>query len=298
MPIYRALRLLNAVESGATDATALQALLADPGRASEWSALLTMPGQVRRLFGSEISVSAVFGAPRALAPLLASASATDQLYMPDSLRVVAPSAWAVYDPRRSQFTLSGSSGGEIAGWRNALGVEATDAVQTTSANRPAAKFDKWIFAEFSGAQTLALESLFSGEYSLFVVSKTYATVAMGLIGWASNAGFGYASGGSVQQYGAGSTGSLGAPQTANQWALSRFRMSGGYMYFSRNGAAEGVGVSTGAVAAINVIGRAMQPGGNLYFSGAIAEIWLVKNGSLASAEVQRVTTLLKAKYGV
>ena len=59
MPTLRALRLLNAVESGSVVGTQLQTFLNDTGRAAEFSSLLSSRGQSRRMAGSALTMTAI-----------------------------------------------------------------------------------------------------------------------------------------------------------------------------------------------------------------------------------------------
>ena len=59
MPTLRALRLLNAVESGSVNGTQLQTYLTDTGRAAEFSSLLSSRGQSRRMAGSTLTMTAI-----------------------------------------------------------------------------------------------------------------------------------------------------------------------------------------------------------------------------------------------
>lgn len=59
MPTLRSLRLLGAVESGATNGTALQAFLTDAGRNAEFSVLLSNRGQSRRMASNTLTMTAI-----------------------------------------------------------------------------------------------------------------------------------------------------------------------------------------------------------------------------------------------
>lgn len=66
MSIVRAIRLANSLEAGTTDATALEALLADNARKGELGGLMTLRGQARRLADNAIAAAAVAGSPLAV----------------------------------------------------------------------------------------------------------------------------------------------------------------------------------------------------------------------------------------
>jgi len=67
MPIIRAMRLVNAIESGTMNSAALEAALADVGRLSEFQAALSQLGIARRIASSSTSVNTLIGSPIALA---------------------------------------------------------------------------------------------------------------------------------------------------------------------------------------------------------------------------------------
>ena len=60
MPLVRAQRLLNSIETGTTNAASLQALLADPGRYAELAVLLDIPQQARRAMVASTTREAIF----------------------------------------------------------------------------------------------------------------------------------------------------------------------------------------------------------------------------------------------
>jgi hypothetical protein len=59
MPTLRSLRLLGSVEAGTTDGTTLQTFLTDAGRNAEFSVLLSMRGQSRRMASNELTMTAI-----------------------------------------------------------------------------------------------------------------------------------------------------------------------------------------------------------------------------------------------
>jgi hypothetical protein len=63
MSSLRAVRLLNSVEAGITDSAALQTLLGDSGRLSEFSVLMSMRGQARRMAASSVTVDTFINCP-------------------------------------------------------------------------------------------------------------------------------------------------------------------------------------------------------------------------------------------
>ncbi len=76
MPLVRAQRLLNSIETGTTNAASLQALLADPGRCADLAVLFDMPQQARRamvapttretIFSSSLACSLFFTSKNAI----------------------------------------------------------------------------------------------------------------------------------------------------------------------------------------------------------------------------------------
>lgn len=61
MPMVRAMRLLNSIEAGTTNAAQLQTLLGDPGRLSEFFVLCGMRGQAVRIASSPTTMNAIAG---------------------------------------------------------------------------------------------------------------------------------------------------------------------------------------------------------------------------------------------
>lgn len=59
MPTLRSLRLLGSVEAGSTNSAALQTFLTDAGRNAEFSVLLSMRGQSRRMASNELTMLAI-----------------------------------------------------------------------------------------------------------------------------------------------------------------------------------------------------------------------------------------------
>jgi hypothetical protein len=66
MSTLRSLRLLGAVESGSVTGTQLETFLADAGRRSELSVLLSSRGQSRRMAGSPLTMAAITSSPIAI----------------------------------------------------------------------------------------------------------------------------------------------------------------------------------------------------------------------------------------
>jgi hypothetical protein len=66
MSSLRAIRLLNSVEAGITNSAALQTILTDTGRLSEFSVLMSMRGQARRMAASAVTVDTFINCPIAL----------------------------------------------------------------------------------------------------------------------------------------------------------------------------------------------------------------------------------------
>ena len=66
MSSLRAIRLLNSVEAGITNSAALQTALTDSGRLSEFSVLMSMRGQARRMAASAVTVDTFINCPIAL----------------------------------------------------------------------------------------------------------------------------------------------------------------------------------------------------------------------------------------
>ncbi len=301
MSMVRAMRLLNSVEAGITDAAALQTLLADAGRLSEWSAMLSMRGQVQRILSSTVTLAAVCGSPRALGALMQQPKAAQVFYSPDFLPIVAPSAWAVYAPLASMFEVSGAA--QVARWRNALGVTLRDAVQATGANRPvlsglnppgAGVLSTPLFDGADDILTVGEAFNQPTAYTVFVVYRREASTAHYFLD-ASNGNRLGAQSTANATYGTGSNNNFSnSAAAAGVWALGRYRReSAALLYHSLNGGADSTAVTT------NIPPFDDSPRIGNALSGRIAEMWLLAgNGGASSPEVQRVTALLKNKYGL
>lgn len=307
MSMVRAMRMLNSIEIGTTDATALQTLLADAGRLSEWQALLSMRGQVKRMLASSTTMSAVCGSARALGALLANPTASGLLYSAEGLTGVSPSAWAVFSPRVSSFDLSG---GEVMRWRNAQGNTARDLVQATSANRPLLNSINAINGMsapvFDGSNDfLEMSEAFNQAtaFTVFVVYRRGSTSNHGFFG-NTEEGLGATSTQDAQASTSGGTGTFSTASGINgSWALGRYRkQSASAIYHSLNGGTDSTAISTNIpsfAAAPNYVGRAFIQSGDRYLNGRIAEMWLIAgNGDATTPELVRVTALLKTKYGL
>ena len=84
MPMLRALRTLNNLESGALSGAALQTQLADTGRLGDLVSLLTQRGQARRLAASSTAMTAVWASNTATDAVFASATARLAVYNSDT----------------------------------------------------------------------------------------------------------------------------------------------------------------------------------------------------------------------
>ncbi len=84
MANIRAMRLLGAIELGATDGAELESLLADPSRQAEWSALLEMRGQTRRMAASNTAINAIVASPTAINAVASSGMARSEISLNDT----------------------------------------------------------------------------------------------------------------------------------------------------------------------------------------------------------------------
>lgn len=317
MPMTRAIRLLNSVEAGTTDSSALETLLADAGRRAEWTALMDMPGQARRAMASLSVMSTIAASPRACAALMASNAARSLFYGAgnDYLRAFAPNAWAVYSPQRDSFALN-SATLEVAKWRNALGLTTRDMTSASSSVAPllstnASPLPGAAVPLFDGSNdTLVCGETFNqaAAWTIFVVYRLAAVTNHVLVGVPVNAantgGVGVNSSGAATSCSGGNNSTTafsnngGAQST---WALSRFRRVGSDSYHSLNGGADSSSNATVTPltgGSLN-IGSGRQNSGTQYLSGSVAEVWLLAgNGDASTPEVQRITALLKNKYGL
>jgi hypothetical protein len=74
MPTLRALRTLNAVESGTLDATSLDTRLTDIGHLAEFTSLLSDRGQTRRMSSNSLTMTAIAGSVKAHTAVFGAAS--------------------------------------------------------------------------------------------------------------------------------------------------------------------------------------------------------------------------------
>lgn len=139
MPLVRAQRLLNSIEAGTTNATALQALFAaDAGRLAEFGSLIGMRGQARRAVAAATSRAAIFG----------SALAAEEFFKQgNGLPALEANSYAIADVSASSTMMTGIMASD-AGRRVSLG----SATLTTSfgSNIPAMN----VIAASSACRTL------------------------------------------------------------------------------------------------------------------------------------------------
>lgn len=110
MPMIRAIRLLNAVEAGTANAAALQALLADAGRAGEFNMLLAMPGQSRRIVNNPVTLSTILASSAATGMMVASRQAMT------TITESAPALAALMATPAAMTSLMASAAGMEAIW--------------------------------------------------------------------------------------------------------------------------------------------------------------------------------------
>lgn len=98
MPMLRAVRLLQSVEAGITNGTAFEAYLTDTGRLADFSVLLSMREQVRRMANSITTMDAIIASPIASNAVFGAANPDSKVavqYMvksPTAVSLVAASA--------------------------------------------------------------------------------------------------------------------------------------------------------------------------------------------------------------
>ncbi|MCX8016465.1 MAG: LamG domain-containing protein [Rhodocyclaceae bacterium] len=297
MPKLRVLRLLNTIEAGTTTGSQLQTLLQDSGRLAEFNALLQMRGQARRMAASSTAMNAVAASSTAMNAIYAS---------PTAIKAISPNAWAVYAPHSSLLTLSGS---QVVTWANAEGTTARNMSQSTTASRPL--FDGSV--TIGGYQTLAFDgsndflqaaAAFnqSTQYTIFAVYRRSGTATHGYIGDSANDAISIYSTSSLYLTNDGVNGSSASNMGADgEWCVVRIRRSAsGQAWASKNGSAETS--LTSNIPDFNgstlYIGRGYLDSTPNYFNGRIAEVWLIAGNGQNDAEIQRVTNLLRTKYGL
>lgn len=304
MSIFRALHTLNAIEAGAMDSAALEALLADPGRYAEWQSLANMQGQAERMWASNLTLDTILGSGRALRAMATTRS--KQFYSPEYLKFLAPSAWAAYLPDSNLITTVATGG--VSAWKNALGDSAKDAVMATAAQQPLLSYSQsplyaqpvvdFISSDYlATAVSMGATSL---PYTVFVVYKRSGATANGFFASVGNPGFGSSAAGAATSFNSALGTFNNAVAASGQWGLSRFRRSAlTSLFHSLDGGEESAAITTATMIPELAGGANIGRGTNNTMTGQIAEVWIVlNNGDAASVEIQRITTMLKNKYGL
>lgn len=304
MSIFRALHTLNAVEAGALTSVALESMLADPARYSEWQTLSTMQGQIDRMWGSDITIDAILGSGRALRAMASVRG--KHFYDAEYLKFLSPNAWAVLLPDTQDITIAAAGG--ISGWANALGDPAKDFVNGTVASQPIPDIaNSPIYGQpvvnFVSSDTLTstgVPSANGAPYTIFFVYRRATAAASGYMsGTSINIGFGNSAAGDATAMNSvlgtfnNSAGAVGA------WAMSRFRRSGVNLFHSLNGGAESAPLTSATNIPELITAQTLGRGVGSVMTGQMAEVWIVAgNSDAASVEIQRITTMLKNKYGL
>lgn len=303
MSIFRALHTLNAIEAGAIDSAALETLLADSARYAEWQLLSTMQGQVDRMWASDLTIDTILGSGRALRAMASTRG--KHFYSAEYLKFLAPSAWAAYLPDVTAFTIA--VGGGVSGWANALGDATRDAANATPTSQPLPDFiNSPIFgqpvANFVSSDVLttsAIPGATGSAYTIFIVYRRVDATASGYLSVATNPGFGNSASGAATSYQSAlgtfnnNAGAIGA------WAMSSFRRLGTSLTHSLNGGAESTPIVTATQIPELTQAISFGRGTNNSMTGQIAEVWVVTgNADTSSVELQRITKMLKNKYGL
>lgn len=110
MSTVRSIRLANSLEAGAIDAAALEALMADATRKGEFSGLMSMRGQARRMAENALSATAIIGSATANAVLQETRAGADEF-------ASSPLASQIISASRSAMRVVT---GSIAGFRRWL----------------------------------------------------------------------------------------------------------------------------------------------------------------------------------
>lgn len=304
MAIFRGLQTLSAIEAGALNSAALDTLLADPGRYAEWQMVGTIQGQVDRMWASDLTIDTILGSGRALRALASVRGKA--FYGAEYLKFMAPSAWGVYLPDSALMTTTVSSG--VANWLNALGDPSKDMVQATASAQPLADYVNspifgqpvvnFVSSDVVAATTWPGTTGFS--YTIFVVYRRTDSTASGYISGGTNPGFGNSAAGAAVSYNTALGTFNNNVGAVGSWAMSRFRRNGTLsLYHSLNGGAESAAIATANQIPEFTGAMAIGRGTTAFMTGQIAEVWIVSgNADQTSTEIQRITAMLKNKYGL
>lgn len=79
MPILRGLRVVNSVEAGTTNSTQLETLLGDAGRKAEFSAVVGLKGQAKRIASSSSTMNTIVGSSAATGAVVTNPNAIGEI---------------------------------------------------------------------------------------------------------------------------------------------------------------------------------------------------------------------------
>lgn len=307
MSVLRALNILSQLEDANLTAAELDALLSDPGRYSEWQVLCSMEKQFDRMMAEGVQ-DLVLGSTRAWSGL--ATGIRPFIYSPENLARVSPNAWGIYLPSDQYVTLANTR------WANALGDTTKDWFQSTSTARPeldylASPLNRQPSLRFTTDDYLGTAANFNQQvYTIFMVYRRNInpnnTMLLG-VGSSSSSAQGFSVNGTgadtrvSAMNGTAMDAFVGSKAPVGVWQLSRFRRaSATALFYSLNGEPEIAFPAASSVAIPAFNGLLWLGRGWVLFSEMnVAELWMVAgNGDAASPEIQRITSILKVKYGL
>lgn len=138
MASVRAMRLLNALASGTLTGAQLDTLLADPTRLADFKSLFLLPGQSRRIWLSEVLMSAVAASSTAMSAVAASSTAMTTIAASSEARaaVIASSeamAAVNANDQAARILMLAGTGQNYANFANVAAVAASSTAMTAVA---------------------------------------------------------------------------------------------------------------------------------------------------------------------
>lgn len=273
------------------------------------NALVASNSYLTQVAASRTAMEALAASTTAMTILAGSRPAMDAIYAsPTAIKAIMPSAWGVYAPHTPLLTLDTTN---VDVWRNAEGSAERNFTQT-SFSRPTfgstQAVNGYDVLQFAGGQFLqSLRGINSQEYTIFIVYRRENTSNHGLYGDAGSDGITVTGAANVNVANSGTNGGTFdvVAQTAGSWGFSRFRRSGPTsMRHSLNGSVESAARTANLPDfsnEVNYIGQAFDAAtaaAQVTLTGQIAEVIILTQGRTVSAEVTRITNMLRTKYGL
>jgi hypothetical protein len=183
MPVLRSLRMLGSVEAGITTGAQLELLLADAGRKSELSVLLSSRGYSRRIANSTVTMAAVTTSAEAIKLVFKSATTLTNA----ACTAVVSSPIAMSSVSLSAATLNVVAANPTSWGLYSKSIYYETHVRTTIANL--AGLDPATYPSVASMidDPVAMASIASSDYAMSAVTESPATVAL-LVANASSIG--------------------------------------------------------------------------------------------------------------